>query len=286
MANNVLHLARGESSTNFGIPRKPDPTLNEFRPSQDFLEKCVGSYVSQTGTARFDLALHPDGDGLSAETAGGAVRTEALVDFRDESLFVLRNVSGTRRGVLRKLPDGSIVGFQLGGAKFRRASKSVPDGYREVRGKDMRTLVIPADWEVDWQGPGFTARAPGDRRTVIEGGIFYNCERPLEKIAEALHEAGTVVDSGPIMRSAIGGVTWRQQASIVTRGDEKWQRLIAYIAFEDRLIVVTLRTPCGELTKEEQRILLPLLSAWGSDRFFAPVWFAVDVVPLAPGTAE
>jgi CubicO group peptidase (beta-lactamase class C family) len=286
MANNVLHLARGESPSSFGVPRMPDPTRNDFRPSKDLLERCVGRYVSQTGTSRFDLALHPDGDGLSAETGGGALRTEGLVDFRDESLFVLRNVRGARRGLLRKLPDGTVIGFQLGAEKFRRVSKSVPDGYHEVQAKDMRSLVIPFGWEVDWQGPGFTASAPGDRQTVVEGQILYAFPRPLERLAEVLHETGAVVDNGPIMSSAIGGMSWRQQASIVTRGDEKWQRLIAYIQFEDRLIFVTLRAPFGALTKEEQRILLPLLTAWGNDRFFAPVWYAVDVVPAAPRSAN
>jgi hypothetical protein len=56
--------------------------------------------------------------------------------------------------------------------------------------------------------------------------------------------------------------------------------------FEDRLIFVTLRTPFGALTKEEQRILLPMMSAWGNDRYFAPVWYAVDVVPAAPRPAN
>jgi hypothetical protein len=150
----------------------------------------------------------------------------------------------------------------------------------------MRSLVIPFGWEVDWQGPGFTASAPGDRQTVVEGQILYAFPRPLERLAEVLHETGTVVDNGPIMSSATGGMSWRQQASIVTRGDEKWQRLIAYIQFEDRLIFVTLRAPFGALTKEEQRILLPLMTAWGNDRFFAPVWYAVDVVPAAPRSAN
>ena len=270
MANNVLHLAAGESPTNFGVPRSPEPTLNEFRPSRNLLERCVGRYVSQTGASRLDVALHPAGDGLFAETGGGALRTEGLIDFRDESLFDLRNVQGARRGLLRKLPDGTVVGFQLGTEKFRRVSKSVPDGYQEVKAIDMRSLVVPVGWEVDWQGPSFTASAPGDRRTIIDGQILYDFERPLERIAEGLHETGTVVDNGPIMSSAIGGMIWRQQGSIVTRGDEKWQRLIAYIRFEDRLIFVTLRTPFGALTKEEQRILLPLMSAWGNDRYFAP----------------
>jgi hypothetical protein len=40
------------------------------------------------------------------------------------------------------------------------------------------------------------------------------------------------------------------------------------------------------LTKEGQRILLPLLSAWGNDRYFALVWYAVDVLPEAAGTAN
>jgi CubicO group peptidase (beta-lactamase class C family) len=286
MANNVLHLARGESPTNLGVPRAPDPTLNNFRPSRDLLQKCVGRYVSQTGTSRFDLALHPDGDGLFAETAGGALRTEGLVDFRDESLFDLRNVRGARRGFLRKLPDGTVAGFQLGGEKFRRVSKSVPDGYQEVRATDMRSLVVPVGWKVDWQGPGFAASAPGDRRTVIDGGILYNFVYPMERLAEVLHETGTVVDNGPILSSPIGGMIWRQQSSNVQRGDEKWQRLIAYIQFEDRLIFVTLRTSFGALTKEEQRVLLPMLSAWGNDRFFGPIWFAVDVVPAAPRPAN
>ncbi len=279
MANNVLHLASGESPTSFGVPRIPDPTLNNFRPSRDFLERCIGRYVSQTGSGRFDLALHPDGDGLFAETGRGTFRTEELVDFRDESLFVLRSVRGTRRGVLRKLADGTVVGFQLDAEKFRRVKNSVPEGYREVRATDMRSVVVPIDWEVDWQGPGFTASAPGDRRTEIVGGILYNFSHPMERLAQAIHETGTVVENGPIMSSAIGGTVWRQQASIVKRGDEKWQRLIAYIEFEDRLIFITLRTPFGELTKDEQRILLPLVSAWGNDRHFAPVWYPVDVVP-------
>jgi CubicO group peptidase (beta-lactamase class C family) len=286
MANNVLHLAACESPTNFGVPRSPDPTLNQFRPSRDLLERCVGRYVSQTGASRLDVALHPAGDGLFAETGGGALRTEGLIDFRDESLFDLRNVQGARRGLLRKLPDGTVAGFQLGTEKFRRVSKSVPDGYQVVKATDMRSLVVPVGWEVDWQGPSFSASAPGDRRTTIDGGIFYDFERPLERIAEGLYETGTVVDNGPIMSSAIGGMVWRQQASIVMRGDEKWQRLIAYIQFEDRLIFVALRTPFGALTKEEQRVLLPLMSAWGNDRFFAPVWYAVDVVPAAPRSAN
>jgi CubicO group peptidase (beta-lactamase class C family) len=286
MANNVLHLAGGESPTNFGVPRRPDPTLSNFRPSHELLESCVGRYVSQTGSSRFDFALHADGDRLLSETGGGALRTEALVDFRDESLFVLRNVRGARRGVLRKLPNGTIIGFQLGAEKFRRVSKSVPQGYHEVRAKDMRSLVIPLGWEVDWQGPGFTASAPGDRQTVVQGQILYAFPRPLERLAEVLNETGTVVDSGPATSSSFSGMSWRQQPSIVTRGNEKWQRLIAYIEFEDRLIFVTLRTPFGALTKEEQRILLPLMTAWGNDRFFGPVWYAVDVVPAAPRARE
>jgi CubicO group peptidase (beta-lactamase class C family) len=285
-ANNILHLASGASPTNFGVPRKPDPTLNKFHPSKDLLDRCVGRYVSQTGTAQFDLALYPDGDGLTAQTAGGALRTEGLVDFRDESLFDLRNVRGARRGFLRKMPDGTVVGFQLGSEKFRRVSKSVPAGYQEVRAKDMRSLVVPIGWEVDWQGAGFTASLLGDRRTVVDGGMLYNFARPMEKLAEALHESDTIVDNGPIMSSAMGGMIWRQQSSIVKRGGEKWQRLIAYIEFDDRLIFVTLRTPFGALTKEEQRILLPMMSAWGNDRYFAPVWYAVDVFPAELRTAN
>ena len=150
----------------------------------------------------------------------------------------------------------------------------------------MRSLVLPVDWEVDWQGPGFTARAPGDRQTVIDGGILYDCEHPMEIIADALYGTGAVVDNGPILRSAIGGLIWRQQASIVTRGEEKWQRLIACMKFEDRLIFVTLQDALRSIDERGTTNPASLTVRLGQRSLFCTVWYAVDVVPPSPRTAN
>jgi CubicO group peptidase (beta-lactamase class C family) len=280
MANNALHLACGESPSEFGVPRKPDPTLNDYRPPRELMLKYAGTYVSQAGNARIHIAPYPAGDGLSAETVSAYVRTEELVDFRDESLFVLRSVRGGRRGLFRKLPDGEVVGLQLGGQKFRRVSRATPDGYQVVRSADARSLVLPAGWSVDWQGGNFTTADPADGQIVVRGGVFKDNGRLSDALADALHEAGAVVDNGPLMSSAIGGTIWRQQPATVTRGGDRWQRVIAYTRLDDRVFFVTLRTPPGALTKVEQRILLPLLSALGSDPNFATAWRAVDVGTL------
>jgi CubicO group peptidase (beta-lactamase class C family) len=283
MANNVLHLACGESPSEFGVPRKPDETLNDFRPPRELLRKCVGIYVSRAGNIRITVTPYPGGDGLRAETVSAYVRTEELVDFRDESLVVLRSVHGGRRGLFRKLPDGEVVGLQLGGEKFRRVLKTIPDGYQVNRSPDSRTLVVPAGWSVDWQGADFTAVDPADRRIVVRGGVFKDDDRLSDALAEALHEVGATVDSSPLMSSAIGGTIWRQQPATITRGDDKWQRVIAYTRLDDRIFFVTLRTPPGGLTKAAQRLLLPLLSALGSDPDFATAWSAIDPGAKRPG---
>jgi CubicO group peptidase (beta-lactamase class C family) len=283
MANNVLHMACSESPSEFGVPRKPDETLNDYRPPRELALKCVGTYVSRGGNIRITVTPYPGGDGLRAETVSAYIRTEELVDFRDESLVVLRSVRDGRRGLFRKLPDGEVVGLELGGEKFRRVLKTTPDGYQVVRSPDSRTLVLPAGWSVDWQGANFTAADPADRRVVVRGGIFKDDGRLTDALAEASHETGAAVDGSPLMSSAIGGTIWRQQPATVTRGDDKWQRVIAYTRLDDRIFFVALRTPPGGLTKAEQRLLLPLLSALGSDPDFASAWSAVHLSAKRPG---
>jgi CubicO group peptidase (beta-lactamase class C family) len=277
MANNVLHLAVGEPVSNFGVPRKPDPTVNDFRPSRELLEQCLGTYVSESGVGRINIALHPDG--LSAESLSAYVRTEELVDFRDESLFVLRSVRGGRRGSFRKLPNGPVVGLQLGGQKFRKVSRPTPEGYQEIRGADSRCLLLPARWSIEWRGPNFASADPNDPRIRIRGGISRAGDRPLNGVADAFRQRGIAVENGPIMTSSIGGMIWHQQSGIVARGDDKWQQLIAYTRLDDRIFFVTLTTPYGTLTNEIERVLLPLVSALGNDHHFASAWRAVDLGP-------
>jgi CubicO group peptidase (beta-lactamase class C family) len=171
LANNLLHLANGEPLSDFGIPRRRDPTRNDYELPAELVARYQGTFLDPAGN-RLDLVGR---DGLlHATLLSGGLETRYTVDFTSEAGLVLRNVSESLRGSCVLSPAGRVTAVVLGGmvagGSFRRMASARGEESWTTSANRSIAFALPPGWAVQWDGDRFEAsqRAVPARR--LRGG--------------------------------------------------------------------------------------------------------------------
>jgi CubicO group peptidase (beta-lactamase class C family) len=256
VVNNLLHLAAGEPTTQFGLPREADPTANDFDLPRELLGRYAGTYLSPQGLRAEISARTGDGD-LVLQMTAGDIEYEYELDFVSESAVVLRNLSGASLAGFLLTPDGEVTGLEgVVGGVYRRQGDEEMRRLRRVRSPTGRlSFVLPQGWSVSWQGADFEARGEGGTNRVLVGGAG----SPDDAAADSRWQAALERGAEEAVET-MGGRVWRKLVWAEGQGDGATQGLLAVTDEAGSRLFFHLTAPAGELTSALREVLFPLLS--------------------------
>ena len=153
IVNNVLHLAAGNSITDFASPTEPDQTLNQYQLSEDRFANYTGVYRHKSGGDHFvyfgnpSLEISEVGNELKGTVyRTGQVINEFKLDFVNPSLAVTRNVASPtylrfQLGRSGKVNSVYCFGMELSRADNRQNLETTPYQFESL------TFSLPSQWE-------------------------------------------------------------------------------------------------------------------------------------------
>lgn len=209
VANNVLHLANGRAPSSFGVPTREDPTRNDYELPAALVRRYEGSYLDPAGN-RLDVDAC-DGR-LYGTLLQGGLPSGVEVDFTSEAAVVLRNTSGSMRGVFSVSPEGRVSAFSLEGlgpGAYRRMAAPRGDWAWSRSSSGDVAFGLPAGWTAQWGTSGFEARPREGSGLLLSGG-WAGGPAPIQD-GEATHV------------ETVAGRLWREQ--VWTEGPSQWMRL-------------------------------------------------------------
>lgn len=258
LANNLLHIASGNEPTDFGIPKRSDPSLNDFELPTELVPAFVGEYVSSEGGARIMVEEHQGR--LVAKVQRSQGISEHLLDFSSPNRFVLRNIGGTHQGSARISPNGQVLGLQIGGlGLLARVQQAPPGKYAEVSSSQL-SFLLPAYWQASWHGQQFAAQPEGaSGKVTLLGGVRNGAQCDLAELLQEQLAGHTMLRTGQEQIESLGGHFFREMSVISEADGEKLQHILIHTSFGGRSFYALLSAPYGESTPLARDVLLPLM---------------------------
>ena len=241
-----LRIAAGLEPNDFGLPRQPDPTLNDFVPAAEQAEALLGTYVTASGRR---LDLRPGGsEGLHAFQSDGIYPADFDVDFVNSSNIILRNIMESFRGSFQTDASGAVASLTFNGETYGRRLPPDTEGMRPHRSDASPfTFALPEAWKVQWRQDGFVASA-GDRQ--IEG-------RRVAEDFDSWKASRGMGDRPPGPAEMRNGYYFQ---TVMTRA-ENAQRLALHTTHSGSNYLLELQTPDGEMTYAIIDVLNPFLDS-------------------------
>lgn len=270
IAHNVLRLAQGKGLSDYGIPKRKDPTVNNFSLPASELKIYEGEYLYGSGTnkhlhgTRLEVVGNADGRLEGRVMHGGQIMSHFLFDFVNEQSAVTRNVSQAQPVRFELQPDGKVTGVSLFGVNFIRPSASFYNRYQQRVSEDRQIqFYLPKDWQGKWETTRrFTADKEAssliaDFSPVAEENIhlLFGRERPGHEI---IHE-------GLIHNEVLGQAIWKEQSLISRKDGDLYQHLVV-VAGGGEACRLVLTTPQGMLTPAVQEVVATLMDTLVKNR--------------------
>ncbi len=243
-AVNALRLASGLPLSGYGLPRNPDPTLNEFRPDVSTLEPYQGTYLSDAGKK---LRITAGGsEGLRAFLTESIYPADFDVDFINSTNVVLRNISSIQPGSFDIDAAGNVMTVILRGEVFRRQNLRLDNDFRAYRSATPPYFFeLPDHWTVTIQDDGFSAYAGSNGEFRISGTTT---EHEFEDWLQSLRQK--YPDSDISISSDLRNGRFCQSAAYSLERDGEAHQLISFHCPDGQsAFVTTAEVPFGELTR-------------------------------------
>lgn len=144
LANNSLHIAMGEPVSDFGRPKSPDKTRNDFELDPAQAARFVGHFEAR-GLGTTGLTVTRTAEGALAVTVmeDGHVTKAGVLDFINPARSVIRGIGNPVSLIWRLSREGEVLSVRYSGARLRRndVAKHQADAARIQAG---RFSLIPA----------------------------------------------------------------------------------------------------------------------------------------------
>ncbi|MEM7655979.1 MAG: serine hydrolase domain-containing protein [Bacteroidota bacterium] len=253
IANNVLHLMAGETTTDFGSPRKADPTLNAYQLPQESWSHYTGSYELTMESPHeiiyygLELRLRPGSDsGLTIEAfRGEQLIAQSQLDFVSPGAAIRRSQASPEAIRFILNAQGSVTGVTAFGATFAKTDQrqqlatqrvKSPDGHWEIH------LLRQVSYQ--WAEHELLAADPG--KFQLKLGI------------RSADDPGPINQGQLALQSLqLGRFTWRQWTS--RSADTQHLHLSCFA--QGQIIQVQWSCPEGELTRSASQSLYPILQS-------------------------
>jgi hypothetical protein len=275
LANNVLHLLNGRPLSDWGIPRRLDPTRNDYELPAELQARYLGRFLSAGGSV---LEVARRGDGLQATLRAGLRQAQFALDFASASTVVLRHVGGGLVGHFRLTPDGVVTALEVSGAPgldgaFRHQLAPDHGRYQVVTSADAAvSFVLPADWTARWSAARFIAQPVDGARQQLQGGWG---EQRLEAVAAA---AGATSAAAIAHDETAAGRAWRELVWSEPGADGGVQKQLFYTSTGNEAFWFIVSAPPAQATALVRAVANPLIRGLQLDD-------AGATTPRCPGAA-
>ncbi len=216
IVNNILHIAAGQSATEFGIPVVSDPSINDFELEPDVAERYVGEFRQVRGGddwVNFGLILNLKKSGrndLKAIVSRGKNTVHQLaLDFASPTLAIGRSSAIPKRLNFILSPDGEVKGLFCDGVEYIKVNKELIRNYRKYNLEDDVSLLLPNHWQVQELNNGITAMDPNNSKLRLRLYLKESAD------IDACQESESVLFQGPWFNQMVGQYIW-QHRSVVT----------------------------------------------------------------------
>jgi len=263
IAHNVLRLAQGKELSDYGIPEREDPTLNNYRLPALALNKYEGGYLYGSGTnhhlygTRLEVVKNAEGRLEGKVMHGGQKMADFLFDFVSEQSAVTRNINQVQPVRFELQPDGKVTGVSLFGVNFIKPSTSFHNRYRQRVSEDRQIqFYFPKDWQGKWKT---SRRFEGAKETLSFVADFSPvAEETIYQLLRQERPGHEIVYEGLIHNEVLGPAIWKEQ-SLITRKDGRLCQHLVVFSGGTQVCRLLLTAPQGALTPAVQEVVVTLM---------------------------
>ncbi len=265
IAYNVLRLASGQTLSDYGIPRKEDPTFNSYDLHANKMEKYTGDYLFSSGSnhwfsgARLTVFKNAESKLECKIFRGRSMLSHFILDFINEGRAVSRNIHLAEPVQFTLKPNGSITEMMLFGMRFSKLNETFLSKYQEVISKDKQVrFFFPTSWEKEWvTNHQFKANKAN---STIEINFSPNPNWELEDIIYEKTTDRKILHEGILQTETFGQILWKEKTFITQNGEKQYQHLVLD-ANGIHSCQIILTTPKGKLTGIAQESLIFMLNS-------------------------
>ncbi|MCK5135583.1 MAG: beta-lactamase family protein [Bacteroidales bacterium] len=269
--NNLFHLIEEEEATDFGTPRIPDPTLNDYQLPDSLKQRFEGVYrYAGSGGSSFlqnvELQIFPDPD-KQLEVLAKRRKTEIMnftMDFTNEVNAVSRNIGSPQSIHFKVRPDGVVTGLYFSGTEFIKLMPDFMKNYQLLEvGNSLFSFYFPTRWEATIHGDRFRAINTDDPSITVSGGQKTMSIQEIEGLVEEELPNHTVSFEGAEMTGIMGNDLWLQKSFLTLYEGETYQHLLLVNDIADFYMLIS--TPFGKLTTAVQVVTRIMMETFTSN---------------------
>jgi len=252
IVNNILHLAAGNTITDYAKPAGTDPTINNFRLPEELHANYAGHYQHKQGGDNFvyydqpDVVITKQGADLKGTVLReGQVINEFLLDFVNPAIAVSRNIA--RPSHLRFQLDkyGKANRFFCFGMELRKATSHTVQLVLKKIEIGPLLYTIPEKWILRSTEKGFTLSHPEHHTMQIR---CYRSDKPLENVN---------LGSQYVVRN--NKIHWEKKSTILEEGSSKKLATSFSTQLEGQYYAVELISKPSEHSYAVQQVIKPFL---------------------------
>lgn len=249
LANNGLHVAFGEPLSDFGKPKRPDVSRNDFTlPSEEAIA-YVGRYQgSGLATTWLEVAQRADGELTVAVTRDGTLVKRGVLDFMNPARAYVRGIGTAMPVFWRRDAAGKVHSVRYAGLQLLREREARVSG-DETRVDVAGFSMVPA---VGWE-----ATATGQNLIVSRGSahVWAGALTGSVDVAQAVIAAGGggVLHEGPTSQVTVGQRLWQKVAVRSTDENSNRCSLVLWRPLVGQTAYWVLSTEVDQLTQVFQQ---------------------------------
>ena len=264
--NNVLRITAGLRTSDFGKPRKKDPTINTFEPAEASLKKFEGEYRLKKGN---DILVYYGVDmkilrsGNNALEAiiyrGNQTVNRFLLDFTNNSVAVSRNSAQPSLLQFKLTANGAVKSVVFNSIEFVKEESLInTKQFKKITFGNVAESKIPPNFVVKTSGN--TTSIHSVSNDVIISVCFETKKTPIDHYLIPPDSASILIRSdSPVFTQTIGPNLWKQKTYLYT--DKNMPYHIAYFACEKAgsIITIVVKTSNDRITTIIQSVVQPFL---------------------------
>ncbi len=259
--NNALNTILAVPRSEFGLPRVPDPSLNNYILEEDQKTSYCGNYLMETGgySWMFNSALIQINQNNAKELEAKAILGNKTIEYFELDFItpvnaVSRNIGLPHNIHFKVSPKGRVLGMSLKGSYFRKVVTTSFERFVTLHSYDSSFAFMVSDsWQSEWK----------DELLMGNNGecsFIAGWETPKGIISNKLSEHETLL-KGPWLKFNRSSYFWAQQSSNTQRDKEDLQHLLLRTRIRDRQFLFLYTTTQGHFTAKDYEAINKVLDS-------------------------
>ena len=256
--NNLFHLLEDEPMSDFGNPRVPDPTINDYILPSHLQSRFLGTYrFNGKGDSRnyqgtnLIISLNQEGKMIGELSRGNQHLSAFECDFVHEAMAISRNIGTPKTIRFIVQPKGEISGLYLADSEFRKLPTDFLANYEWITLKRHSLgFHLHKDWAYKLTDNDVKA-TKADKKVELRVGILENRNLSFSQWLSLYFPEHQEVYQGQLQTEIRGSQVWQYQSFASRKDQANYQHM--FMQNEALNCYILLSTPFGQLTTELQQ---------------------------------